>query len=142
MIRLDRPEWFQPHLVVMAVVFIGATLVGYWLLPDANERIAMLERDGHDMQALQMLEARFAAGDRKQRTLFQLQRLYEEQGDLPKARQMLVLLAAARPRDANVQRRLIEFYRSTEDEAGYIQALEVRLARRYSNPVCRELICI
>ncbi|MEZ5857341.1 MAG: hypothetical protein R3D67_22385 [Hyphomicrobiaceae bacterium] len=139
-VMMTRPGWVKPHLLIMVVVFFGALGVGYLLLPDDNERIAMLERDGHDGQALQLLEQRFANGDRKQRTLFQLQNLYEEKGDLPKARQMLVLLAAARPRDANVQRRLAEFYRSTQDEAGYIQALEARLARRYSQPVCKELI--
>ena len=129
-----------PHLVVMGAIFLGALGVGYVLLPDDNERIAMLERDGHDKQALEILEQRFAAGDRNQRTLFQLQNLYEERGDLPRARRMLELLAAARPRDANVQRHLAEFYRSTQDEAGYIRALETRLSNRYSQPVCKELI--
>jgi hypothetical protein len=53
---------------------------------------------------------------------------------------MLELLAAARPSDPNVQRHLAEFYRTIQDEAGYIRALEARLASRYSQPVCKTLI--
>lgn len=133
-------DYFSPHLLVMGAVFIGAVLVGYLLLPDANERIAMLERDGHDDQALEILQSRYASGDRSQRTLFQLQSLYEERGDIGRAQTMLELLAQARPRDANVQRHLAEFYRSTQNEAGYIRVLERRLAMRFSQPVCKELI--
>ncbi|MGE0699342.1 MAG: tetratricopeptide repeat protein [Hyphomicrobiaceae bacterium] len=126
--------------MIMALAFAGAILVGYLLLPDDNERIAMLERDGHDRQALEILEQRFAAGDRSQRTLFQLQSLYEQKGDLPRARSTLEILAAARPRDANLQRHLSELYRTTQDEAAYIRSLEERLAARYAQPVCKELI--
>ncbi|MEZ5818169.1 MAG: hypothetical protein R3D44_13900 [Hyphomicrobiaceae bacterium] len=134
------PSRLSPHLIVMALVFVGSMVVGYLLLPDDNERIAMLERDGHDSQALEILEQRFAAGDRKQRTLFQLQSLYEEKGDIARATRTLELLAAARPRDANLQRHLAELYRSTQDEPGYIRMLESRLAARFSRPICRELI--
>lgn len=137
---LLRPKWPAPHLVVMGLAFLGALCVGYLLLPDDNERIAMLERDGHDRQALEILQQRFSAGDRNVRTLFQLQSLYEQKGDLPKARATLELLAAARPRDANVQRHLTEFYRMTQDEAAYIRTLETRLAARFSQPICKELI--
>ncbi|MDX2157309.1 MAG: hypothetical protein SFW09_12450 [Hyphomicrobiaceae bacterium] len=140
--RLHWPAWLAPHALVMGLVFAGALVVGYLLLPDDNERIAMLERDGHDKQALEFLEQRFNAGDRTHRTLFQLQSLYEARGDLPRARQLLELLAAARPRDPNVLRHLTEFYRTTQDEAGYVRALEARLALRYAQPVCKELIGI
>jgi len=131
-----------PHLLVMALAFIGAVIVGYLLLPDENERIAMLEGDGHDRQALELLEQRFAAGDRAQRTLFQLRHLYEEKGDIARATKMLELLAAARPRDSNVQRHLAELYRSTQNEPAYIGAMEKRLASRFSQPACKELIGI
>lgn len=136
------PARVPAHLLVMALVFLGAIAVGYLLLPDENERIAMLEGDGHDAQALSMLEQRFAAGDRGQRTLYQLRHLYEEKGDIARATQMLELLAAARPRDANVQRHLAELYRATQNEPAYIAALERRLAGRASQPVCKELIGI
>lgn len=124
----------------MMLAFTGALVVGYLLLPDDNERIAMLERDGHVRQALDLLENRFAGGDRSQRTLFQLQSLYQDKGDIGRARTMLELLAAARPRDANVQRHLSELYRTIQDEAGYLRTLEMRLESRYSQPVCKELI--
>ncbi len=132
--------WLPPHLIVMSLAFFGALGVGYLLLPDDNERIAMLERDGHDRQAIEILEQRFAAGDRNVRTLFQLQQLYEKKGELPLARQMLELLAAARPRDANLQRQQSEFYRTIQDEGAYIASLEARLAQRFSQPICKELI--
>lgn len=133
-------QHLSPHLIVMALAFAGALVVGYLLLPDENERIAMLERDGHTREALEILENRYTAGDRTQRTLFQLQSLYEDKGDIPRARATLEQLAAARPRDANVQRHLSELYRTTQDEAGYLRSLEARLASRYSQPVCKELI--
>ena len=132
--------WLSPHLFVMSLAFAGALIVGYLLLPDDNERIAMLERDGHTREALERLEHRYATGDRSQRTLFQLQNLYEERGDIARARTMLELLAGARPRDLNVQRHLSEFYRMTQDTEGYIQTLEKRLEARFSQPVCKELI--
>lgn len=134
------PSWLAPHAVVMGLAFLGALVIGYLLLPGENERIAMLERDGHDAKALQILEHRFAAGDRDVRSLFQLQSLYEQKGDLVRARQMLDLLADARPRDPTVQRQVSEFYRITQDEPAYVKSLEQRLANRFSQPICKELI--
>ena len=137
--RLPRPA-FSPHFIVMGLLFAGAVLVGYLLLPDDNERVAMLERDGQDREALQILEQRFTAGDRSGRTLYQLQRLYEDAGNLTGARSMLERLSAARPKDGKLLRDLGELYRVTQDEAGYIRTLEARLALRFSQPVCKELI--
>ncbi len=135
-----RRRLVRPHTVIMMVVFLGALVVGYLLLPGANERIAMLEQDGHNQQAMAMLERRFAAGDRSQRTLFQLQRLYEQAGDITRAGQLLEMLAELRPRDANIQRRLGQFYKQTQNEAKYLKALEQQLLVRYSEPVCKQLI--
>ena len=87
-----------------------------------------------------MLEQRFEPGDRTQRTLFQLQRLYEHFGELAKARRMLEMLAEQRPRDPQMQRQLVQFYKQTQNEKGYIAALETQLATRYSEPACKELI--
>lgn len=130
----------RSHTVIMMVVFLGALGVGYLLLPGANERIAMLERDGHHQQARAMLERSFLAGDRSQRTLFQLQRMHEQSGDIAKAGQLLEMLAEQRPRDANIQRRLSQFYRQTQNEAGLLKSLELQLTARYSEPVCKQLI--
>lgn len=130
----------RPQIVAMSAVFLAAVVAGWLLLPGDAERIAMLERDGKDREALTILEQRFAAGDRRQRTLYQLQRLYEMAGDLPKARSMLELLGEARPRDATVQRQLAGFYRQTEDDGAYMRSLERQIDLKYSEPACRELI--
>ena len=132
----------SPHLIVMAVLFVAAAVVAWLVLPGEDERIAALERDGQMQRARQMLEARFAGGDRRPRTLYQLQRLYEFYGDRDRARQVLELLASQRPRDAFVQRQLAFLYKQTQDEPAYIGALQAQLRLRYSEPACRELIGI
>ena len=64
------PAWLKPHILVMGAVFAGALAVGYLVLPGDGERIAALERDGRNRQALQILEQRFAQGDRSHRPRF------------------------------------------------------------------------
>ena len=103
----------RAHVFVMGLLFGTALVVGYALLPGDSERIAMLERDGKTREARQILEAGFGNGDRRQRTLFQLQGLYESAGNLPKTREMLELLAERRPRDTAVQRHRGQFYKQT-----------------------------
>lgn len=131
---------FQPYSIVMATIFAGALVVGASILPGENERIAALERDGQMRRALELLEARFARGDRDQRTLFQLQRFYDYYGESDRSRQVLELLAAQRPRDPSILRQLSQLYRSIQDEDGYKAALRRQLDLRYSEPVCKELI--
>lgn len=131
---------FQPHAIVMTVLFSGALLLGYLLLPGESERVAMLERDGKYREALKIMQARFDSGDRRQRTLFELQRLQEHFGDLAKVRQTLELFAAERPRDAAAQRQLAQFYKQTQDEASYVRLLQAQIETRYSEGACRELI--
>lgn len=138
----QSPGWLRPHALIMWLIFAGALAVGYNVLPGTNERIAALERDGKNQEALQVLEQLFRQGDRSQRTLFQLQKLYEHFGDLDRARQTLEMLAKQRPKDVAVQRQLAQFYKFTQNEVGYIDTLGRQLANRYSEPVCRELIGI
>ncbi len=127
-----------PH-IVMTAMFAGALALGALLLPGDAERIAMLERDGLERQALDILEGRFAAGDRRERTLYQLARFYEQAGNVPKARQMLELLAEQRPRDAAMQARLAAFYKNTEDRDDYVTALQRQIAVKYSEAACKEV---
>ena len=137
---LSAASPMRAHVFVMSLLFGAALFVGYLLLPGDNERIAMLERDGKTSEARLILESEFRNGDRRQRTLFQLQGLYEQAGDLPKARQTLELLARQRPRDGTLQRQLGLFYKQTQDEPDYIGSLQAQIELRYSEVACRELI--
>ena len=128
-----------PHRIVMAAVYAGAIAAGWALLPGDNERIAMLERDGHSREALAILEEHYAGGDRSYRTLLQMQAMYEREGNVGKAGDLLEVMARDRPRDAGLQRRLAQFYRSTQYEAGYLTALRSQIAIRYSETACRDL---
>ena len=128
------------HAFVMALLFVGASVLGWSLLPGEDERIAALERDGQTRRALELLQGRFDRGDRRQRTLVQLQRFYEYYGDTNKMRAVLELLALQRPRDLYVQRQLSKLYRQIQDEPSEMLALRAQLAIRYSEPVCFRLI--
>ena len=138
--RMAARSPVRAHIFVMTLLFTVALAVGYFLLPGDAERIAMLERDGKTTQAKSILEIQFSAGDRRQRTLFLLQGLYEQSGDIPKARQTLELLAEQRPRDPNIQQRLGQFYKLTHAEPAYIKTLTAQIDLRYSELACRELI--
>ncbi len=130
----------RPHVALMTLIFITALVVGWFVLPGEDERIDALERDGQASRALELLEGRFGRGDRRQRTLVQLQRFYEANGDTHKLRQVLELLAEQRPRDLFVYRQLAQLYRQLQDEPSQIRALKAQLAIRYSDPVCQRLI--
>jgi len=130
----------EPRTAVMLVLFVGSVLLAWVILPGQAERIAMLERDGRRREALALLERNFADGDRRPRTLFQLQNHYEEFGDLDNARRMLEMLTELRPRDTQALRRLALFYRHTQDVEAQIGALKRLIALRYSEDACRELI--
>lgn len=130
----------KPHTLAMAVIFAGALAVGVAILPGENERIAALERDGQMRSALDLLEARFARGDRTERTLFQLQHFYEYYGESDRSRQVLEQLAAQRPKDPSILRQLALLYRSIQDDTAYKATLRKQLDQRYSEPVCKELI--
>ncbi len=137
-----RRWWLMPHTLIMGLVFAGALAAGYYVLPGSHERIAALERDGQFSEALRILEQRFERGDRSQQTLFQLQRLYQHFGELGNAKRTFEMLAKERPRDVRVQRQLAQFYKETQNEAGYLASLHSQLSLRYSEPICRELVGI
>ena len=130
----------EPRSLVMTVLFVGAMALAWLILPGESERIAMLERDGKGREALALLERRFSAGDRNQRTLFQMQLYYETFGDLGRSRGMLELMAELRPRDPQVHRRLAQFYKQTQDVEAELAALRRQIELRYSEPACKELV--
>ncbi len=135
-----RQSPLRAHVFIMGLLFAVAVAIAYVLLPGEGERIAMLERDGKTVEARQILEASYQGGDRRQRTLFQLQGLYEQAGNLPKSRQMLEQLAVLRPRDGALLRQLGQFYRQTQDEKAYVRSLIQQIDLRYSEPACRDVI--
>jgi tetratricopeptide (TPR) repeat protein len=129
-----------PHRIVMMVIFTGAVLAGWAILPGSNERVAMLESDGHSREALAILEAEYAKGDRSYRTLYQMQSLYESEGNVAKARETLEAMVEQRPRDAALRGRLATFYKNTQNRPAYIEALKTQVDLKYSEGSCRELI--
>lgn len=130
------------HAVIISLMCVISLVVAWFLLPSDETRIAALERDGKIGRAREMLQEKFAQGDRSPRTLFQLHRIHEHYGDLDNAGQVLELLAKSRPKDLKVQRQLLRHYKLVQDEPNYIALLRAQLALRHSDFACRELIGI
>ena len=131
-----------PHRIIMTVVFVGALAAGWAMLPGDNERIAMLQSDGHSREALAILEEEYKNGDRRYRTLYQMQLLYESEGNIGKAREVLEAMVLERPRDITIRNRLAQFYKSAEDKKTYAAALKSQIDLKYSEPACRELVAL
>ena len=132
----------MPHRLLMAAVFAGAIGAGWMMLPGDGERVAMLEQDGHAREALAVLEHRFNSGDRSYRTLYQMQGLYEEQGDVAKAQSLLEEMSRQRPWDSALKSRLADFFKGVENEPSEVAALEAQIDLKYSESACRELAAI
>ncbi len=137
---MSASQVFSPHRLILGAIFAGAIAAGWVMLPGQNERVAMLERDGHSREALAILESQFEAGDRRYSTLYQMQALYESEGNVAKARDVLQTMAGQRPRDAGLKRKLAQFYKATQDDAAYHDALRAQIELRYSEQACRDLI--
>lgn len=131
-----------PHRFIMGVIFMSALAASVAILPGANERVAMLESDGHSREALKILEAEYGRGDRRYRTLYQMQALYEDEGEVSKSRELLEAMVEQRPRDAVLRSRLAKFYRNTGDATAYVRALTDQIAVKYSESACRELVAL
>lgn len=130
----------KPYHAIMAAIFGLALVAGWGMLPGDNERIAMLERDGHSREALAILEGAYQGGDKRYRTLHQMVGLYENEGNVARARDILEEMTVQRPRDAALRKRLAQFYRDTQNSDRRVAALRSEVEIRYSEGTCRELI--
>jgi hypothetical protein len=134
------PGAIKPYHTVMAAVFGLSLVAGWGMLPGENERIAMLERDGHSREALTILEQAYQGGDRRYRTLHQMVALHENEGNITRARDLLEQMTVQRPRDAALRKRLAQFYHDTQDPVRRMATLQNEIELRYSELACRDLI--
>lgn len=130
----------KPYQILMALVFAVALVAAYTMLPDDNEIIAMLERDGHSGDAIAILEENYKQGDRRYRMLSQLLTLYQDEGATAKARPILEDMVGQRPNDAGLRERSARFYRDIGDTQARLSALKSQIDIRYNEPACREYI--
>lgn len=132
------PRLMKPHHILLFAVFAVALWAAYTMLPDDNEIIAMLESDGHSIDAIAILEENYRQGDRRYRMLGQLLALYEAEGATSKARTILEEMVRQRPADAGLRERASRFYRDVGDTGSRIAALKAQIDVRYKESACRE----
>ena len=108
-------------IVLLGLVAAAASLA---LMPRGQELAQMYLEAGDTQQALAILEARLAAGDRSSATIAAIARARAGLGDLAGAAQLLEDLLAERPRDAAVLSALADLQRRAGQTAVLIGSLE------------------
>lgn len=100
----------RPHHALVGSLAVLALLGGYLMLPDAEERAAMYLRDNNRSAAIAELEALVVGKGGEIRLKRLLAGLYEAEGRVADAIEMLRQVAQATPDDATVWRRLAALY--------------------------------
>ncbi|MFC7688857.1 hypothetical protein ACFQY5_03685 [Paeniroseomonas aquatica] len=103
---------------------LAAAAASLALMPRGQELAQMHLEAGDTRQALAILEARLAAGDRSSATIAAVARARAGTGDLAGAARLLEELLAARPRDAAVLSALAELQRRAGQTEALVRSLE------------------
>ncbi len=124
----------------LAVIALGALIAAVKLAPGDLERLAMLERDGRNEQAMDELQQLYAEGQRGPQLMLRLYNLKIRFGLLDDAKQVLEEYARLRPSDVEAQMGLIRFYQMNQLEEPYVASLRALYERTRSRELLSELL--
>ena len=126
--------------VFLAVIALGSLAAAANLAPGNLERLAMLERDGRNEQAMIELQSLFDAGERHPQVLLRLYNLKTRFGLVDDARVVLEEYAKQRPNDIEAQTGLVRFYQINQIETPYVTTLRALVERTRSRELLNELL--
>lgn len=126
--------------VFLAVITLGALAAAANFAPGNLERLAMLERDGRNEQAMVELQSLYDAGERHPQVMLRLYNLKARFGLVDDARIVLEEYAKQRPGDIEAQIGLIRFYQNNQLETPYVTALRSLAERTRSRELLNELL--
>ena len=128
------------HIAFIGVVTAMALAAGVAIVPGGREQWTMLVRDGHNQEALALLEARYRAGEREPDAIVHLYRLYMGFAEIDQATRVIQEFAAEKPDDAQRLAMLAKHYADIQDSAAEMRALEALFELQPSLATARELL--
>jgi tetratricopeptide (TPR) repeat protein len=121
------------RLIVASFIAILSLVGGFLLVPRQDEYVAMLARDGHYQQALDMLFSIHEVGDRRPETLMQELVLRTKLGDIAGGLEAAEAFLAVRPGDQGAQQILADLLLSSGRLDEHMRVID-RMVRSSPSP--------
>jgi hypothetical protein len=128
------------HIVLIVSLTCIALAAGVAMVPGDREQWTMLMRDGHNEQALKVLEAHHNAGQRDADTVLHLYKLYMSFADIDQATRIMRGFVADRPGDPAALTLLAKHYGDIQDKRDEIATLEELFKVAPSLPTAHTLL--
>jgi tetratricopeptide (TPR) repeat protein len=128
------------HIALIVCLTIAALVAGWAMVPGEHEQWTMLVRDGHNQEALKVLETRYRQGRRDTDAVVHLYRLYMSFAEIERATQVMQNFAAAHPDDPEIIAMLARHYDDIQDKSAAIRTLEQLYALAPSLQTARTLL--
>jgi tetratricopeptide (TPR) repeat protein len=128
------------HIALMVCLAAAALIAGVAMVPGEREQWTMLVRDGHNQQALKILQARYRAGVRDLDAVIHLYKLYIGFAQIEPATRVLEEFVAGHPGNAEVVAMLAKHYGDIQDGEAETATLERLFELSPSVPTASELL--
>lgn len=112
------------HIALMLGTAIIAVAAGIVTVPGPREQWTMLVRDERNDEALEILQQRYAAGERDPEAMLQLYKLLMSLAKIDEATRIIEEIVTRRPNDASGLAELAKHYEHTQDFDGEMRTLE------------------
>jgi tetratricopeptide (TPR) repeat protein len=128
------------HIVLIICLTATALAAGVAMVPGEREQWTMLVRDGRNLEALKVLEAKYRAGRRETDAVTHLYKLYMSFAQIEPATRVMQDLVADHPGNTEALAMLARHYGDIEDKPAEIAALERLFELSPSVPIARDLL--
>jgi tetratricopeptide (TPR) repeat protein len=112
------------HIALISCLTAVALAAGVAMVPGEREQWTMLVRDGRNVEALKVLEARYRAGRRETDAVVHLHKLYMSFAQIEQATRVMQDFVADHPGNAEALTMLARHYADIQDRPAQIAALE------------------
>ena len=128
------------HIALIGGLTAAALAAGVAMVPGEREQWTMLVRDGRNVEALKVLEARYRAGRRETDAVVHLHKLYMSFAQIEQATRVMQDFVGDHPGNAEALMMLARHYGDIQDRPAQIAALERLFELSPSVPAARDLL--
>jgi len=128
------------HIALVTCLTATALAAGVAMVPGEREQWTMLVRDGRNLEALKVLEARYRAGAREVDAVIHLHKLYMSFAEIDQATRVMQDFVADHPGNPEAVAMLAKHYGDIQDKQAEIATLERLFELSPSVPTARDLL--